>query len=484
MSDSDMPRVPDFIKLKTIPVSYEMNVETDVLEPVVQREATTTGVGHCRFELQRKGFLHSQSKLFVGVKSSGVAADNEATYPMNIGVGSLVQRAVLKCGNQVLNEISDWQFLHMVKSSLISNETKLERELYTSGRCMAKQFRFGPGDEIFESSGQMLDNGNDLESVGANAERDLQAPFWARLGSAASDSAPVYSIEISDLFPFLKTHSLPLYLIDQPMTIELYWSPTLNDRIFNGNDGAAGTGTAPYLIDRNELSFVADYIFYNNEQMELYREQNPSIEFVFPDYRLSKLVASSAELGAGVIRNLGMSNRLVSRVLTMVTEEGTTAATQLAKSRASVVCKYTADAPARDGNGVVGGFRLNYRYNDRFEFPTDLVNYARAFSHFTQSESLPFVGRRDYSNQGGVSIDETLTANGANQSASINGKSLYLGTRLTSGRVGTRGIELHLTLGTTTALPANANHQYVVRNFCEYMRVAKLSDGGFNIFNA
>ena len=31
MSDSDMPRVPDFIKLKTIPVSYEMNVETDVL---------------------------------------------------------------------------------------------------------------------------------------------------------------------------------------------------------------------------------------------------------------------------------------------------------------------------------------------------------------------------------------------------------------------------------------------------------------------
>ena len=168
----------------------------------------------------------------------------------------------------------------------------------------------------------------------------------------------------------------------------------------------------------------------------------------------------------------------------MVTEEGTTAATQLAKSRDSVVCKYTADAPAQDGNGIVGGFRLNYRYNDRFEFPTDIVNYARAFSHFTQSESLPFVGRRDYSNQGGLSINAVVTANGANQSTSINGKSLYLGTRLTSGRVGTRGIELHLTLGTTTPLPANANHQYVVRNFCEYMRVAKLSEGGFQIFNA
>ena len=60
-----MSSIPDFVRLKNIPVDYIQQVETDLLEAVVNQEATDTTTGFCRFELQNKGILHSHSKLFL-----------------------------------------------------------------------------------------------------------------------------------------------------------------------------------------------------------------------------------------------------------------------------------------------------------------------------------------------------------------------------------------------------------------------------------
>jgi len=477
----------DFLRLKKTEVNYDMNVETDLLENVTFREATTTGTGFCRFDLQKKGMLHSQSKLFLSLLSTGVAADSNATYPLNIGVGSLIDRAVLKCGNQVLNEISDWQFLHMIKSSLISNETKVERELYTSGRCVAKDYDYRQGvgrtqNNHIDAIGQMLDNGCDYNTDAAPAD-DLLPPVFARLGDADPDVSPTYSIDLSDLFPFLKTYNLPLYLIDEPLSIELHWSPTLANRLFVGT--AVGSGATAQNLNINELKFAADYIFYSADEMQRYADEvnSKGLGFQFPDYRLSKFNASAAELQAGVVRNLGMANRFVSRVLSVASLDYSQQNDKITQSQDRVFGRYNAAAPAQGADEEVGGFKYNIRYNDRFEFPTDISNYARAFTHFTQSESLPFVGRREYSNQGGVSISQTAKMIGASQDVSLNGTSLLLGTRLSNGRVGTRGIELHLTLGETTALVSPGGSSYVVRSYSEYMRSARLQNGRFDIFN-
>ena len=62
-----MSVVPDLIRLSQVPINYEQEIQTDLLEPVVQQEATATGTGFCRFDLQQKGFLHSQSKIFISL---------------------------------------------------------------------------------------------------------------------------------------------------------------------------------------------------------------------------------------------------------------------------------------------------------------------------------------------------------------------------------------------------------------------------------
>ena len=479
-----MSQVPDLLRLKNIPTNLQQRIETDILETSTFQEATTTTSGFARFDLQKKGWLHSHSKLFLSLKPFN---GNIATLPPTVGIGSVIERAVLKVGNAVLNEISDWNFLHEAKSAQINNETSIAREQFTTGRSMATEFLYteivgGGGGIVVQrmeqskaraskygmSNGRNYSYGNGLEG------EDLEPqPVCQMVGTALGiTESPVYSVDLSDLFPFLATHSLPLYMIDQQMSIELHWAPTVDKRVILST---AKVGEASYEIDRNELKFCADYIFYtDSDLMQRYADANPRLEFSFPDYRLSKQTVTDVQLGAGIVTNVGMANRLCSRVITMVNQDGGT--------DQMITGPYKSTCPPRSnaaGLFLTGAVKYNVRYNDRFEFPTSITNKARLFSHHTMSEGLLFVSRDGYSNDGNAGY----TSNGyfgkpQNGIVGVAGQQYYLATRLTNGRVGVRGIELHYSAATMT--PGN----YPLRTFIEYNRLASLEGGLFTIMNA
>ena len=63
--------VPDLMRIGALPSNTQMDVETDILEPIVQSES------FCRFRLQNKGILHSNSKLTFAVNANtGAGTDN------------------------------------------------------------------------------------------------------------------------------------------------------------------------------------------------------------------------------------------------------------------------------------------------------------------------------------------------------------------------------------------------------------------------
>lgn len=468
-----MSEVPDLLRLDKVPVNYEQNIETDLLETSTFQEATTTQSGVATFNLAKKGFLHSHSKLFLGIKPE--ATNTRAYLPLHVGIGSVIQRACLRVGNQVINEIDDWTNLHMIKSLEIDNENTIEREQYTTGRLNNLRYlhrTIAAGVATFTPNASRfvgIDNGREYQDKGL----DLRTQAYANMSINALDECPVYSVDLSDLFPFLKTHSLPLYMIDQELTIELTFTNTLSRAsLFAGDDDRVG-----YVIDKNELKFCADYIFYTeNDVMNRYRDANPSIEFAFPDYRLSKTSVTAAALGTGVVRNIGMANRLVSRVLTTITPDNRPNPQEFPMNRYLSLC------PPKQVDGNPGAISYNMRYNDRFEYPIDISNPAQLFSNFTSAESLLFLNREQYSAQqggiGGAAAGTSVTFNGVPQTA-LSGESFVLATRLTNGRVGQRGIELHYSgQGYDAGIGA-----YVVRCYCEYMRLARLSNGGFTIMN-
>ena len=142
-------------------------------------------------------------------------------------------------------------------------------------------------------------------------------PFAVMDGGNAGES-PSYSIDLSDLFPFLKVHSLPLYMMDEPVTIELTLHPPVNNRAVL----ITGTGSQTFAVDQNELKFCADYVYYNGvgDEMERFKSANKDMSFSFVDYRLIETSVSQSNLSSGVIRNLGMANRMVPRIISALAD--------------------------------------------------------------------------------------------------------------------------------------------------------------------
>lgn len=454
MSDSE-GSIPNLISLTQIPVNYIQQIETDLLEPVVFNQGSLTTDGFCRFTLQNKGFLHSHSKLFLSVEAN--ASVNSGFFNPASGIGQIVKKAVLKIGNKTLNEVSSWDSLFQMKSALIKNENNVEREFYTTGRFMNTDFIYNTdSSRLADKYG--LDNGYEYNGT------ELNMPEWALMDGASPSESPTFSIDLSDLFPFLKVNQLPLYMIDEPINIELTFYPTAGYRIQIADSDDGGKEA---LISRPSIKFCADYVFYGaSDEMERFANANKDMTFSFVDYRAVETTTDQATLTSGIIRNLGMANRIVPRIVSMLVDT--------ASGETALLNGANAKSPSLVA-GVPSAIKYNIRYNDRFEFSSDVDNTARLFSVLTDAEGVPFLTRSFYSNQ-----KDTITTNtlqGRNQSDNLAGEFFYLGTKLTNGRVGQRGLELHLSGG----FPASVD---LMRNFCEYLRVARLTNGMFEVFNA
>ena len=292
-------------------------------------------------------------------------------------------------------------------------------------------------------------------------------PFAIMDGGSPTES-PSYAIDLSDLFPFLKVHSLPLYMIDEPINIELTLRPPVNHRIAK----ITGTAEQSFLIDRNELRFVADYIYYGSgDEMEAFAQKNKEMSFSFVDYRLSTTSASVGQLQSGMVRNIGMANRMVTNILTVFNTDRSGEDSLLA----NIGSVSTAVEGAGANVGKLGTISYNVRYNDLFEFSSNISNLARLFSLTQDSQGVVFVTRDEFCGQGG-GLSPTTTFEGLNQVTNLQGKFFLLATKLTGGRVGTRGLELHVTANDMSTMTT-------MRSFSEYMRVAQLSDGGFTVYN-
>ena len=453
--------IPNFLMLEQIPANYVQQVETDLLEPVVRTQVGSSTDGFCRFTLQNKGFLHSHSKIFVAL-APGTNIANGYLQP-HVGIGQIIKKAVLKIGNKTLNELDSWSSLHAVKSSTITNENNFEREMFTTGRWLSHEFEYNAGSKVFADS-YGLQTGMEKTAAG---NREL--PSWYTMSAAAHTECPSFQIDLSDLFPFLKVNQLPLYMIREPITIELTFFP--DSKICQAAGGDTGTQCN---IDLDSLKFCADYIFYGaTDEMARYAAANQDMSFSFVDYRLVENTTNPNALASTVIRNLGMANRVVPRVITTLAATGDGITTILGDNNSI--------SPSTNGSGVqvATAIRYNVRYNDRFEYTSDVDNVARLFSNLTQSEGVPFITRSEYSDQSVGSIS-TSNVQGRNQSGGLEGHFFYLGTRLTNGRVGARGIELHI----SGDFGASSKTITLMRSYCEYVRVARLSQGMFELYNA
>ena len=159
----------------------------------------------------------------------------------------------------------------------LSNEHQKYREQYVSGRVIAHKpyYNDGIANGAGSSSTSAPKVGIDIgvQPIGGIANT-METTGNLKLRSFANVNTsygPEFQVALADLFPFLYTNQLPLYMMKEPVTIELTFAPALRDRLVASAVGSLGTS---YTIATGSTQLIADYQYYPNEIMEQYAESN------------------------------------------------------------------------------------------------------------------------------------------------------------------------------------------------------------------
>jgi hypothetical protein len=448
-------KMPNLMKVGEIPVDMEVDNDTSVLDPVIN---TNT---FCRFVLENKGFLHSDSKITLSVDKAG-----QQTFPANIGVHSLIERCALRIGTHTISETDDFNHLMAYKSMFIPQNRNIERETYLTSRIMNHEFIY-VNDDInldystnasFVGLGTYVSGEVDVDGAGGN----LPSQPEIRTGNK-----PVFQVSLADLFPMLRDVSFPLYMCDEQISIELHFvSDTTNRRcVFDTNE----TANASYPIDITQTKLIADYIYYPNDAMVQYASENPKIEYTFKDYRLNKRTFTQAQLLSEQNFDIGGAGRVCSKIITGVEQVTATGDTEL-----SVGYKSVAPAISNFNNGR---FITNCLYNDQRLYPIDRSNPAVHFNDVARAEGVPpHVLRQEYNKEGSL-LTADYTYMGRSQASStlgFNGFAHWIVYALNRNeRINSNGIRLQ------TKYTKSLAGSFIHRSYLELIKSATLENGRF-----
>ena len=476
-ADVSQDRIPDLIKVGAIPSSYGQKLHTDVIDPV------TFSQNRVRFTLQRvAGFLHSNSKVTLAVTP---LTTSTAFYPLNIGISNLVKSAALRIGNQTVCEIDDYDQFHAYQSLFISNEDNKEREQFLSQRCMAHKPVYDDRtadttDKPPNSAKKVgLDVGRNPTVPAAGGAGTFQLlPFQLHDATSAQTiaDAPVYSVYLSDLFPFMKFNQIPCQLIDQSIHIDIEFQPTtssleaasLSRRMCVANSDAANN-TVAYDINTDEVKLIYDSISYEPEVMQKYAEQNTELSFQFMDYRLAKRTGPQTAF-SNLTFPIGGNGRLVSKVIFgLQSNENFTPVSLL-------------NGITGKDNAVAQNLAINLLYNDLFEFNTDRNNQALIFHTTQHAEGMVPMVSKDQWQTSGVSSLTTGTFEGHAQNSGavgLGGLFKWAAIKPNKGqRVNNKGMDL---VYKNAGLPAQT---YTLRVYLEMLKVMTIKDGKVNCYFA
>lgn len=464
-------RIPNILKIGEIPTDSEtIDYDTEVLDPVINGGGSA-GSNFVRFVIPNKGILHSFSKITLGI-SSGTGA---GALPANIGVHSLVQRATLRIGTSIIAEIDDFSYYMAYKSVFIHNPINMERETYTTSRIINNDIFYdntATSESNINASGYALSTTvqYEVEANGIDAELLVQRELKTGAGS-------VFAISIADLFPMLREHQLPLYLINDQVSIELHLT-TLDSKkraVFNAEEGE-NTNSFDYTLDETQTKFIADYLYYTDgDVMNRFAAQNVNnpIEFDYPDFRLNKRTLTQAQAQTSSTIDIGGAGRFVRKVITSI--EGAIAA----GPDSSITNTYNSYSPTvNNGNNAV--FETNLIYNDSRLYPINRKLPSVHYSDLMRTEmNIPNVSKAMFSKEGeDGGFVHRVGYLGRTQGGSLDGllgRFFYIAYDVGAGnqRVNSRGIQLELNYNQMIATT------FTHRAWVELLKVATLKNGVF-----
>ena len=181
------------------------------------------------------------------------AEDNPAFLPIATGISSLIRRAYLEIGGRRVSTLEELGHYNTFK--------KLSQSVEYRTNVMSAQ---EGGHNQFQGSANVANTEKGLIGLVSDT-----VPKFQKLGSTSTTSAQ-FSLALADIIPMLRGLQLPLFLINQEVSLHLEFQPDVSaKRCIQQNHGLDYTGTT---INQSNFFICADYLYYPT-QMEQMRQE-------------------------------------------------------------------------------------------------------------------------------------------------------------------------------------------------------------------
>ena len=283
--------VPDILIPKPLERAVDVNVETNILEPVSHQFDVQTG-GVTRFVLPAKGVLDAPNctinfELVNGI--AGMGNDQNTMYPLWSGGLSVFKKITCRVGGQILSEINEAGLYATMKTGFNSQDYRanvLDVRHSSHNQVLTNVINQNPAtaDAGFVDSvavrgyAQVANPSIDQRSLyGCQAEGDaanvLHVPQTNKLIRNYDNRGrgPEISIRLADLFPYFESNMLPLLAMAQ-VELECTWNPSvlaattlanITQNIVSPSNLVAAGGSSGYSVQFARPPYLSmDYLHY------------------------------------------------------------------------------------------------------------------------------------------------------------------------------------------------------------------------------
>lgn len=313
MSKSNaMINLPDALKTKPLATISTMNVETNILDPI------TFSNNSALFVLQNKGILDAGSRITFSVTSTAAASEKMFLYGKT-GIASLIERAVLRVGSNIVAETNGFNHYETIRKQFKTQEELLQKDSVKCGYWASGMANASGGRMAYMAG---VDN-----SLGvANATQ-----YRAYEITNDPETTAVFSIGLSELFPMMFSVQLPLFVMAQPVSIELTFATQgASGNAIAGADTTVGGTDKAVVPNKINCQFLSDTLTYDDGRMmetaKIVASDN-GLTYPYEDIVLTEAtIPAVADPGAGaktdqeVVRDVGLTGQSVRTLLVADTD--------------------------------------------------------------------------------------------------------------------------------------------------------------------
>jgi len=407
--------LPDILKTKPMATIDTMSIHTSILEPVVCTQQV------CRFTLEKRGILDINSAVQVGVirPRDATHGNTDIFPPIRTGGASFIESATLRIGATAVATTNSFGRYHTMMRQFKSAEERIRKSGVLEGTVDGLE----PSNT--EDGGLQTMNGSWGRDAAGLPNLNSLAHETNLIKDNEEDTA-VFAIKLSDLFPMMRSVQLPLYLIQEPVSIEIQWSPGDEYTSWVQGDVVANPVAAgPSKIATTQVKFLADYLTYTDDrmaQMAAVVMSESGLQMAYNDLVLTTTTAPGTNAPGGgaaptvqsVNREIGLSSRTVKNIMWADYLTGVDA------TQGQLLGVYRSTATSKPSE-------YNLRINDRELFNRPVVNEATKANYLAQIEGVELqVASCEYSfdqitEHSSIAAPRTFKAFGDTQSYALNG---------------------------------------------------------------